>query len=364
MKRKEFLQKFDIIRLFGLRGQSKQAPGTVEYVGKKRQEPISIQVMDYTKSSFTEKKIDDISMNLPYVKDDSVTWININGVYDPDLIRKVGKVFGISSLVLEDIANTTQRPKMEEYPDYFFLVLKMAYEDKEETETHLEQVNLLVSKGLVISFQEREGDVFEVLRQRIRRDVGIIREQKADYLAYAIVDLIVDNYFPVLESLGEQIEKLENELLDSSRQKQIERVYRLKQEVVSIRQIVWPLRDLVRSMLRSEHHDITKVTKDHLRDVYDHVLQVVDAVEIFREMAADMVELYLSMTSHRTNQVMKVLTIFASIFIPLTFIASVYGMNFRFLPGVYSPYGYIGVFAVMFGLAIAMVIYFRIKKWF
>jgi len=364
MKTKSLFEKFDITRFFGMRGRGSQVPGTVEYVGAKRKEPISIQVMDYNQSGFTEKRLDDVAASLPYVKDDSVTWINVNGVHDPELIEKIGKLFGISSLVLEDIANTTQRPKMEEYPDYFFLVLKMAYENEKNDQVVLEQVSLLVSKGLVISFQEMEGDVLEIIRQRIRRGEGIIREQKADYLAYMIVDLIVDNYFPVLENIGEKIERLENDLLGKSSETQIERVYRMKQEVVSIRQMVWPLRDLVRNMLRSEHHDITKVTKDHLRDVYDHVLQAVDAVEIFRDMASDMVELYLSITSHRTNQVMKVLTIFASIFIPLTFIASVYGMNFRFLPGVYTPFGYIGIFAVMFGVALTMIIYFKIKKWF
>ncbi|MFC1721713.1 magnesium/cobalt transporter CorA [Patescibacteria group bacterium] len=363
MPKDSLMQKFNIAGIFNWPTKKSEVPGTVKYVGKKREEPVKIHIIDYNAGSYTEKKLDTIVANLPFVKDDSITWINITGVHDEEIIKRIGKIFGISSLVLEDIANTTQRPKLEEFPDYLFMVLKMAYPEKGTDSTAVEQVSLLVSENYVISFQEREEDVLEILRERIRKGEGEIRDRGSDYLAYLILDVIVDNYFPVMEDIGEQIESLEEKLLKSADRKLLNEIYRMKQKIVIMRQAIWPMRDLVHNLEKSKHQLISDRTREFLSDAYDHTLQISEAVEIFRDMVSGMLDLYLSTSSNRMNEVMKVLTMFAAIFIPLTFIAGIYGMNFRSLPGLQSDWGILGVFGSMAALVIVMIIYFKAKKW-
>jgi magnesium transporter len=259
--------------------------------------------------------------------------------------------------------NTGQRPKMEDFNDYLFIVLKMLSYDEEENETQTEQVSLILSSKFVLSFQESEGDVFDPVRERIRSDRGRIRKMGVDYLAYSLIDAIVDNYFMVLEKIGERIEDIEDELVKNPTPEVLHTIHRLKRELIFLRKSVWPLREVISRLERWESPLIDKSIDIYLRDVYDHTIQVIDALETFRDMLSGMLDIYLSSLSNRMNEVMKVLTIIATIFIPLTLISGIYGMNFRYMPELESPWGYPLVYTVMLAVSAVMLIYFRRKKW-
>ena len=338
-------------------------PGTIGYVGKRREDAVTLHLIDYDERNFAEKDIGSVAESLPFKGSPTVTWLNASGVHDTGIIEDIGKCFGIHPLVLEDIANTTQRPKMEEYEDYIYVVLKMAYVDEASREIVLEQISLIMGKGYVISFQERKGDVLEPLRNRIRNNKGRVRRSGCDYLVYTIIDAIIDHYFAILELIGEQIEGLEDRLIAVQDQSILNSIYRLKQELVFLRKSIWPTREVVSGLQRAEHSLIDQSVSIYFRDVYDHTIQVVETVETFRDMASGMLDLYLSTISNKMNEVMKVLTIFAAIFIPLTFVAGVYGMNFDYIPELHWKWGYFGVLGIMAIVAIAMTVYFRKKKW-
>ena len=292
-----------------------------------------------------------------------MTWINIDGVHQPENIEKIGKQFKIHPLVLEDVVNTGQRPKMEDFDDYLFIVLKMLHYDEKENETKTEQVSLILSSNYVISFQESEGDVFDPLRERIRVDRGRVRKMRADYLAYSLMDAIVDNYFMVLEKIGERIEDIEDEMIKNPTPEVLQSIHKLKRELIFLRKSVWPLREVISRLERWESPLIDKSIDIYLRDVYDHTIQVIDALETFRDVLSGMLDIYLSSVSNRMNEVMKVLTIIATIFIPLTLIAGIYGMNFRFMPELEIPLAYPMVLLSMLFVGLLMVAYFRKKKW-
>jgi magnesium transporter len=279
------------------------------------------------------------------------------------IIEKVGAHFGIHPLVLEDILHTGQRPKVEDLGDYIFIVLKMLYHDDQEDEMLGEQVSLLLGQNCVISFQEREGDIFNPIRERIRNSKGRIRRAGADYLAYALVDAIVDHYFVILEKMGEKIESLEEELVTNPTPETLQIIHKLKRNLIFLRKSVWPLREVINALERGESPLITEPTGIYLRDVYDHSIQVIDTIETFRDMVSGMLDIYLSSLSNRMNEVMKVLTIIATIFIPLTFIAGIYGMNFKFMPELEWHWGYPTALIVMLLIVGSMFIYFRRKKW-
>jgi len=287
----------------------------------------------------------------------------LDGIHQLDNIEKIGEHFKIHPLVLEDIMNTGQRPKMEDFNDYLFIVLKMLSYDEEENETKTEQVSLILSSKFVISFQESEGDVFDPVRERIRSDRGRIRKMGVDYLAYSLIDAIVDNYFMVLEKIGEKIEDIEDELVKNPTPEVLHTIHRLKRELIFLRKSVWPLREVISRLERWESPLIDKSIDIYLRDVYDHTIQVIDALETFRDMLSGMLDIYLSSISNRMNEVMKVLTIIATIFIPLTLISSIYGMNFKYMPELDWFWGYPLVYTVMLAVSAVMLIYFRRKKW-
>jgi len=287
----------------------------------------------------------------------------LDGIHQLDNIEKIGEHFKIHPLVLEDIMNTGQRPKMEDFNDYLFIVLKMLSYDEEENETKTEQVSLILSSKFVISFQESEGDVFDPVRERIRSDRGRIRKMGVDYLAYSLIDAIVDNYFMVLEKIGEKIEDIEDELVKNPTPEVLHTIHRLKRELIFLRKSVWPLREVISRLERWESPLIDKSIDIYLRDVYDHTIQVIDALETFRDMLSGMLDIYLSSLSNRMNEVMKVLTIIATIFIPLTLISSIYGMNFKYMPELDWFWGYPLVYTVMLAVSAVMLIYFRRKKW-
>jgi magnesium transporter len=352
-----------LFKRFGLRETVGLPPGTLVHIGEKKAEEVKITIIDYDQSNFEEREVENVEECLPFKDKPTVTWINVDGLHEVEVVEKMGNAFGIHPLVLEDILHTGQRPKMEDFGDYLFIVLKMLYHDKEVDEIIGEQVSLILGPSYVISFQEREGDVFDQIRERIRNGKGRIRKVGADYLAYTLVDGIVDHYFVILEEFGEKIESLEDELVTNPSSETLQTIHTLKRDLIFYRRSVWPLREVINRLERGELQLMTETTGIYLRDVYDHTIQVVETIETYRDMVAGMLDIYLSSLSNRMNQVMKVLTIIATIFIPLTFIAGIYGMNFKFMPELEWHWGYPASLLVMLLVVGVMLVYFKRKRW-
>jgi magnesium transporter len=338
-------------------------PGTPVYVGERKDEKVKISVLDYDQEHFEEKELEQAEGCFSFKDTSTVTWINVDGIHQVDIIHKIGKNFGLHPLIQEDIVNTEQRPKMEDFGNYIYTVLKMIYHDENDGEINIEQVSLILGENFVISFQEREGDIFNHVRERIRNGKGRIRKMKADYLAYSLLDAVVDNYFFILEKTGEQIEDLEDKVVSQPKPETMQEIHRLKRTMIFLRRSVWPLREVINILERGESSLIQEATRIYLRDVYDHTIQVIDSVETFRDMLSGMHDTYLSSISNRMNEIMKVLTIIATIFIPLTFIAGIYGMNFKFMPELAWRWSYFAVWVVIVVVAALMVVFFRRKKW-
>jgi magnesium transporter len=292
----------------------------------------------------------------------TVNWINIDGLSDVPLLEKIGSRFGLHPLTLEDILNCGQRPKVEDYKDNDFIVIKSLRLSADQLE--VEQISLFVGNHYVLTFQEIPGDSFEPVRERIRRGRGQIRNVGCDYLAYALIDALIDEFFPVLERYGERLEDLEEELIAAPQSETLQTIYRMKRDLLNLRRVAWPERELISRLLREDADAFSAETKVYLRDCYDHLAQVIDIIETFRELAAGMIDIYLSSLSNRMNEVMKVLTVISTIFIPLTFIAGVYGMNFDHMPELHWRYGYPFSLALMTVVAVGLLFYFRRKKWF
>ncbi len=342
-----------------------QAPGSLIYVGEKRTEKVNIKLIDYDEAQIDEKDISEIKQCLKYKDTPSTTWININGLHDVNIIESIGAVFGIHPLVLEDVLNTGQRPKMDVYETYTYIVFNMVRYNEEKKEIGNEQVSLILGRNYIISLQEKEGDVFDAVRERLRNGKGRIRRGGPDYLAYALVDAVVDSYFVTLEKIGEVIEELEDELISDPQPENLHAIHKLRREMILLRKSVWPLREVINGLLRGDSEFIQQETGIFLRDVYDHTIQVIDTIESFRDMVSGMLDTYLSSLSNRMNEVMKVLTIIATIFIPLTFIAGVYGMNFEHMPELKWNWIYPdGFWAMILLIGGFMVYYFKRKKWF
>ncbi len=338
-------------------------PGTLVHIGEKKVEKTKIRIIDYDQVNLEEKEVGAIEASFPFKEKPTLTWINIDGLHDVTVVEKIGKKFEVHPLILEDIVHTGQRPKMEDLGNYIYLVLKMLYYDENEDEILDEQLSLLIGENFIISFQERVGDVFRPVRERIRAGRTRLRQGKPDYLAYALVDAVVDNYFIILEKIGDHIEEMEIELLDNPSPETLQKIYSLKRKLISLRRSVWPLREVIGGLERADSDLIQESTLPYFRDVYDHTIQVIDTIETYRDMAAGMLDTYLSSISNRMNEVMKVLTIIATIFIPLTFIAGIYGMNFEFMPELKWHWSYPVVWIVMIIAALLMLIYFRKKRW-
>jgi len=338
-------------------------PGSLVHVGERKMETVRITVMDYDEQNFEEKEVRSIEECFPFKSTPTVTWINIDGIHNVEVIEKLGKEFEMHPLILEDILDTGQRPKCEDLERYIFIVLKMlGYDEKKDVVT-AEQVSLVLGSNFVISFQECVGDVFEQIRERIRGAKGRIRKMGADYLAYVLIDTVVDNYFVILEKLGERIESIEEELVAEPDEKTLHQIHSVKREMISLRKSIWPLREVVNGLQRTESALVADTTSVYLRDVYDHTIQVIDTIESFRDTVSGMVDIYLSSISNRMNAVMKVLTIIATIFIPLTFIAGVYGMNFKYMPELGWRWSYPLVWLIIIIVGGCMLVYFRKKKW-
>jgi magnesium transporter len=327
-----------------------------------------VTVIDYDEMHYHEAEAKTVEDCFIFRSKPTVTWINIDGLHQPEVLEKLGSCYGIHPLVLEDIL-TDQRPKLEDYDDYIFIVLKMLYYDEEgddelgDSKIDMDQVSIILGPNFIISFKEKEVDVFEPLRARLRTAKGRIRKQGADYLAYSMMDAIVDHYFAIMERLGERFEDLEDAVVANPEPEILPTIYNLKRDMLYLRKSVWPLREAISKMQRTDSPLVSESTKIYLRDVYDHTIQVIENIETFRDMSASLLETYLSSLSNRLNEVIKLLTIISTIFIPLTFLAGVYGMNFTFMPELESRWGYPAILILMLLVAVVLLAYFHRKKW-
>ena len=340
-----------------------QAPGEIVFIGEQKVSEVTIRVIDYDSEHLSDRQLLDIKDGAQYKETDTVTWININGLHETQLIRQLGDNFGLHPLVMEDIVNTGQRPKMEEYDEYLFFVLKMMRYDEDSGEIQSEQLSMILGKTVLITFQERPGDVFDPVRDRIKKHKGRIRKVGIDYLAYALLDTIVDNYMTIIERLGEQIEEIENVILENPTQAVLTRINNYKREMNYLRKVVRPAREFMLQLTRHDSDLIHAETVPFLKDLLDLASQAVDVIDTYRDMLSDHLNIYNTGVSNRLNEIMKVLTIFSAIFIPLTFIAGIYGTNFDNVPELHFAYSYYIMWGVFLLLAVTMLRYFRSRRW-
>lgn len=344
-------------------------PGSLTYIGRETNAQVVVTVLEYNEFDYSETHHTDVEAEMLNVRNGMIRWINVEGVHNTDIVEKIGKIYDIHPLTLEDIVNTNQRPKFEEYEHYLVNIMKMVYEEECEKKGEdifvSEQLTiLLMNKRTVISFQEADGgDVFDIIRNRIRQGKGRIRKAGADYLAYCLLDAVVDSYFTVLEHFGDEIEQIEESLVGNPKQEMIRHLHNLKRQMIFLRKAVWPMRDMVNNIERSDSELITPTTLIYLRDAHDHIIRVIDTVETYRDLLSGMMDLYMTSVSNRMNEVMKTMTIITTIFVPLTFIVGVYGMNFDIMPELRTQYGYYVVWLVMIIIVVLLFIFFRVKKW-
>jgi len=343
------------------------APGTL-ISSNESEENVSIRLIDYTTQEYQAKELVSPDECQPYLNEQSITWIHLQGNVHADTLKNIGDIFKLHSLALEDIANRGQRPKVEEYDEQIFMILAMPHTRNGQPE--IEQVSIFLGANYVISFHNGEQDPFHPLRQRLRKKGGRIRQQGADYLLYCILDLAIDQGFPVLESFGEEIESTEEEILNfSAKQSSLTKVYEMRRELLLLRRSLWPQREVINTLLRGDNTLIKEGSLVYLRDCYDHTTQILDLIENYREMASSLIDVYLSSANHRLSEIMRVLTMIATIFIPLTFVVGLYGMNFNHpnspwsMPELGWYYGYPMVWGVMLFIVVGMFIYFKRKNW-
>ncbi|TVZ51542.1 magnesium/cobalt transporter CorA [Dokdonia sp. Hel_I_53] len=338
------------------------APGHVVYTGSKEIKDVLIDVFDYNTHNFDEETISELNSYVKDIDEKTVTWINVNGLSDTAALNDIAIKYDLHTLVMEDVANTSQRPKLDEYPDQLFVVFKMLYYDG-DNKLNTEHISLILGKAYVLLMQEYDGDVFDGVRDRIRHSKGRLRSQGADYLMYALMDAVIDNYFMVIETLSDKLEVLEEQIYECSSENYSQDIQRLKKEVVQVRRSIFPLREVVNKLEKVDNHLMSKKTQLFVRDLYDHTIQVIETVEIYRDTIAGLMDMNSTNIANRMNEVMKVLTIVATIFIPMTFLAGIYGMNFEYIPELTNPNGYFYFWGAMVVIFFASLIYFKRKKW-
>lgn len=338
-------------------------PGAMVFSGPERTHPVRISVITYADGRIDERQDVSIENALISLDRPGVTWIDFNGIHDTTLVEKIGKHFSLHPLVLEDIVTTGQRPKFEDYGEYLFLTIKRISINPQPQTIGIEELSIIVGKNFVLTFQETEEDSFTPVKDRLRKGTDRFLKSGTDYLAYALIDMIVDNYFAVLEEVGELFEQVQNQVLATPTPMTLRMVYRLKNDLILMRRSIWPLRDVIIGLQRHESALLTHTTELYLRDVQDHTVQIMDTIETLRDMLAGTLDIYMSSVSNRLNQVMKVLTIIATIFIPLTFVVGIYGMNFDHMPELHWRYGYALIMAGMLLVAVGMLWWFRRNKW-
>jgi len=338
-------------------------PGTLIHIGRDITSDVVITRCCYNETDYLEEKNITLDKLFSGENNLNVEWINFDGIHDVKMIEQVGTYYGIDVLILEDIVNSNQRAKIEDYGNYVYIVLKMLTFNSKTAEIEVEQVSIVFNSKILLSFQEKQGDDFEPLRDRIRKK-GKIRKMGTDYLTYSIIDCIADNYFNVLERIGDKIEKIEHEVLSSPDDQTLRKIHELKRDTLMIKKSVWPLRDVLGLMIRPENDFIHDSIVFNLRDAYDHTIEVIDTVEAYRDFLSGLLDIYLSGASNRMNEVMKILTLISTIFIPLTFVAGVYGMNFKYMPGIEMHNGYYLIIGLMIVMISIMLMFFKKKKWF
>lgn len=342
---------------------SNEIPGTLVYTGSKEQQDVNIEVIDYSTESYNSFTTTTIDEAFGKKDTEHVTWINVNGLSQTHEVERLGQHYNLHPLILEDIVDTDQRPKIDEYKDYIFVVFKMLYH-KDNGDFINEHISLVLGSDYVITFQEADGDVLDPLRQRIANAKGRIRTAGSDYLMFAIMDAVVDHYFTIIETLSDKIETLEDSLFLSQTDEDITQdIQELKREVLRVRKAVNPFREVVNRLEKLDNPLIDKRTVTYIRDLYDHIVQVTESVDIYREMTWGLMDMYMTTISNKMNEVMKVLTIMASIFIPLTFMAGIYGMNFEYIPELQMRYGYFYLWGLMILVFLSLLWYFKRKKW-
>jgi magnesium transporter len=341
-----------------------QGPGMLVHIGEQKTEKVKITLIDYDQAGHFVEHHDATLEELAMTRQsDSVTWINVSGLHDTALVSQIGEFFGIHPLLLEDILNTDQRPKMEHYDSYIYLILKMLHWHEATNRVEIEQVSIVLGDSFVLTFEEGEDNIFDPLRHRIHNEKGRIRSNSCDFLAYAILDSIVDHYFLILEQIGDQLEELEDELVVDPKPDTLQTIHNLKRELLYMRKVVWPLREVMGSLQREDSGLFKQETLIYVRDVYEHVIQIIDTVETFRSIVSGMLDIYLSSVSNKMNEVMKVLTVIATIFIPITFLTSLYGMNFRYMPELDWPLAYPMVWLIILLTSGGLLLYFKRRGW-
>jgi magnesium transporter len=338
-------------------------PGSPVHTGPQRVERMTMSMIRYGPNGFEERQIDSPDQCFP-ASGDSITWLNIDGLHDTEMLATIARCAGLHPLVVEDIVSIGQRPKQEEYEHQHFIVLRMLLFNERKLQVEEDQISIILGPNYVLSFQEAPGDVWDPVRNRIRTGKGQIRQKGADYLAYALMDAIVDEYFDVVETVGDLMDRVETAVIDRADRETIVRIHHLKGELLVLRKAVWPLRDLFNALIRDESRLITAETRLFLRDAYDHAVQVIDTVETMRDVTASLIDLYLSSTSIKMNEIMKVLTVIGTLFIPLTFLVGVYGMNFDWFPELHWKYSYPVLWAIMIATVVSMLVFFRRRGWF
>ncbi|MBN2224034.1 MAG: magnesium/cobalt transporter CorA [Deltaproteobacteria bacterium] len=338
-------------------------PGSLVHIGEETAKKTTISIIDYNQESFTETPDATVADCRSCMKTDTVTWVNVSGIHEVPILEEIGAAFDLHPLVMEDIMNTTQRPKMEAYERYIYIVMKMVYEDEKADEIIEEQISIILGDSYVISFQENGKDVFDKIRQRIKKAGGLIRKSGADFLAYALIDAVVDGYFNIVERFEEMIEFLEDRIITDPSRENLSVIHDTKIETIMLRKSISPLREMIGFLERGESPLIKRDTVIYLRDVYDHTIRLIETVETIRDMLSGMLDIYLTNVSNRMNEIMKVLTIITTIFIPLSFITGVYGMNFRDMPGLANPMGFWATIGLMVVIVMFMLLFFRRKRW-
>ncbi|MGB0917457.1 MAG: magnesium/cobalt transporter CorA [Flavobacteriales bacterium] len=338
-------------------------PGSLVFIGDQREEAISIELIDYSEDNQTQSEIGQTKELKSCLNTSTVSWVNINGIHDAQTIERIGKVYGIHRLVLEDILNTDHRPKVEPFEDYVFFTLKMMWYG-EDDELEKEQISIVFGKSYVLCFQEKKGDIFDPIRERIRTDSGLIRKRGSDYLVYRLIDSVVDNYFAIIERIEEKVEDLEDEITADTDSDHMQTIQYLKRQILTLKRALLPLREAVSGLEKGISDLVEPDNEKYFRDVYDHLQQIAENLESNREVLSGLMDMHLANLSNRMNQVMKVLTVIASLFIPLTFIAGIYGMNFDNMPELHFKYGYFMAWGLMIIVFIGMLIFFKKKKWF
>ena len=354
-------------KIFKIKKKKKigEPPGTLIYTGEKIKVKSKCVFIKYNKDDFviSESEIEDNEAETFNIEKNKVNWINITGLANVKFIEKIGHFFDLHPLVLEDILNPLQRPKIEEFDNYIFIVMKKLLWNEEREEFNQEQISLILGNNFVVSFSEEESDLFKPIIDRIRIPKGKIRIMGADYLLYCLIDLIVDNYFIIMEFLNEKIENIEDTLVSNPEPKTLHEIYELKKSIIELRKFVWPLRELVNKLQREQSELISDELQIYIRDIYDHIFRITETLDSFREIIFGMLDMYLSSVSNKMNEIMKVLTIISTTFIPLSFLAGFYGMNFKYMPELSSTFSYPILIITMFSIFILMFYFFRRKKW-